>query len=234
MADVKVQIYGIRTVEDARMVIDLGAHHIGVSYGRIKRTPGQLSCEKADEIFRGVQPNAVKVGLTVSEDIDEISENLTRVEPEVFHLSGDIEGITPDQVAELRKRFPKLRIMQAIPVLAGVPLEQQKVLEYVRDYEAVSDFFLIDTKAPAAGDIGATGLAHDHSIDKAIVDSTDVPCIIAGGLTPENVGEAIREARPYGVDSFTWTNFTDDRSNPAGGCKDPERVAAFVKAVRDA
>ena len=43
MADVKIQIYGIRTVEDARMVIDMGAHHIGVSYGRIKRTPGQLT-----------------------------------------------------------------------------------------------------------------------------------------------------------------------------------------------
>ena len=49
MADVKIQIYGIRTVEDARMVIDMGAHHIGVSYGRIKRTPGQLTLEKAKE-----------------------------------------------------------------------------------------------------------------------------------------------------------------------------------------
>ena len=46
MADVKIQIYGIRTVEDARMVIDMGAHHIGVSYGRIKRTPGQLTLER--------------------------------------------------------------------------------------------------------------------------------------------------------------------------------------------
>ena len=58
MADVKIQIYGIRTVEDARMVIDMGAHHIGVSYGRIKRTPGQLTLEKAKEIFMGVQPEA--------------------------------------------------------------------------------------------------------------------------------------------------------------------------------
>ena len=61
MANVIIQICGIRTVEDARMVIDMGGHHIGVSYGKIKRTPGQLTCEKAKEIFEGVQPEAVKV-----------------------------------------------------------------------------------------------------------------------------------------------------------------------------
>ena len=93
MANVIIQIYGIRTVEDARMVIDMGGHHIGVSYGKIKRTPGQLTCEKAKEIFEGVQPEAVKVGLTVAEDIDEITENLKVVCPDVLHLSGDIEGV---------------------------------------------------------------------------------------------------------------------------------------------
>ena len=55
-------------------------------------------------------------------------------------------------------------------------------MQYVKDYEPVSDFFLIDTKAPAAGDIGATGLTHDRAIDRAIIEATDVPCIIAGGL----------------------------------------------------
>ena len=67
MADVIIQIYGIRTVEDARMVVEMGGHHLGVSYGKIKRTPGQLSCERAREIFEGVQPEAVRIGLTVSE-----------------------------------------------------------------------------------------------------------------------------------------------------------------------
>lgn len=147
------------------MVIDMGGEHIGVSYGKIKRTPGQLDCERAREIFEGVQPQAVRIGLTVAEDIDEISENLREAMPDVLHLSGDIEGISPAEVAELKSRFPELKIMQAIPVLAGVPLDEQKVMQYVKDYEPVSDFFLIDTKAPAAGDIGATGLTHDRAID---------------------------------------------------------------------
>ncbi|HHW12849.1 MAG TPA: phosphoribosylanthranilate isomerase [Firmicutes bacterium] len=227
-----IQIYGIRTVEDARMVIELGAHHIGVSYGQIKRTPGQLSCEEAKEIFANVQPEAVKVGLTVAEDIEEITENLKVVCPEVLHLSGDIEGITPDEIKVLKARFPGLKIMQALPVLPNVPLEEQKVLDYVRAYESVADFFLIDTKAAGASDIGATGLTHDWAIDKAIVDSTKVPCIIAGGLNADNVGAAIRIARPYGVDSFSYTNY--DPPRPGKGIKDPEKVRAFIEAVRNA
>lgn len=227
-----IQIYGIRTVKDARMVIELGAHHIGVSYGKIKRTPGQLSCEEAKEIFENVQPEAVKVGLTVAEDIDEITENLKVVCPQVLHLSGDIEGIKPDEVKVLKARFPGLKIMQALPVLPNTPLEEQKVMQYVKEYEAVTDFFLIDTKAVEATDIGATGLTHDWAIDKAIVDSTSVPCIIAGGLDATNVGAVIRLVRPYGVDSFSYTNY--DPPRPGKGIKDPERVRAFVEAVRNA
>lgn len=233
MANVIIQIYGIRTVEDARMVIDMGGHHIGVSYGKIKRTPGQLTCEKAKEIFEGVQAEAVKIGLTVAEDIEEITENLKEVLPDVLHLSGDIEGVNPEQVQELKNRFPGLKIMQAIPVLAGIPLEEQKVIQYIKDYEVVSDFFLIDTKAPAATDIGATGLTHDREIDKAIVDSTKVPCIIAGGLDASNVAEAIHICHPYGVDSYSLTNFDESRPTTEG-CKDPAKVKAFTEAALNA
>ncbi|OZG61944.1 N-(5'-phosphoribosyl)anthranilate isomerase [Bifidobacterium lemurum] len=233
MADVIAQIYGIRTVEDARMVIDMGGEHIGVSYGHVKHTPGQLTCEQAKEIFDGVQPEAVRIGLTCSEDIEEITEDLKAAMPDVLHLSGDIEGISPEQVAELKSRFPGLKIMQAMPVLAGVPLESQKVMQYVRDYEPVSDFFLIDTKAPDAGDIGATGLTHDRAIDKAIIDSTKVKCIIAGGLDASNVGEAIYATNPYGVDSFSLTNYDDERADTLR-CKDPAKVEAFIKAAKNA
>ena len=64
--------------------------------------------------------------------------------PDVLHLSGDIEGISPADIVRLKKRFPGLKIMQALPVLAGVPFKEQKIMQYIKDYEAVSDFFLID------------------------------------------------------------------------------------------
>ena len=189
MSDVIVQIYGIRTVEDARMVVGHGAKHIGVSYGHINHTPGQLTCEQAKEIFEGVQPEAVRIGLTCSTDIDEISEDLHAAMPDVLH--------------------------------------------YVRAYEPVSDFFLIDTKAPTVGDIGATGLTHDRAIDAAIVAATDVRCIIAGGLDEHNVTEAIHKTKPYGVDSYTHTNYDDERANTLH-CKDEAKVIAFCEAARNA
>lgn len=64
-----------------------------------------MTCERAKEIFEGVQPEAVRIGLTVAEDIDEITENLKEAFPDVLHLSGDIEGITPAQVQELKIDF---------------------------------------------------------------------------------------------------------------------------------
>ena len=172
------------------------------------------------------------LGVSICDDIDEITENLKEVLPDVLHLSGNIEGISPDEVMELKRRFPGLKIMQAIPVLQNVPIEEQKALEYIKQYEAVSDFFLIDTKADTANDIGATGLTHDRSIDRAIIESTSVPCIIAGGLDASNVAEAIHETHPYGVDSFSLTNF--DQVEEGKGCKDPEKVKAFIEASLNA
>lgn len=235
MSEMIIQIYGIREPEDARIVIENGGHHLGVSYGKIKRTPGQLSCEKAQEIFDSIKPGeAVKIGLTVAEDIDEITDNLNACLPEVLHLSGEIDGISPQQVAELKRRFPTLKIMQAIPVFPDLPKEKQPAFDYIKAYEDVSDFYLIDTKVSGCshGGIGATGVTHDILIDKALVESTKVPCIIAGGLDANNVGEAIRIVRPYGVDSFSWTNY--DNPQPGKSCKDPEKVKAFCEAARNA
>ena len=233
MSDVIIQIYGIRTVEDARLVVGHGALHIGVSYGHVKHTPGQLTCEQAKEIFEGVQPEAVRIGLTCSTDIDEISDDLRAAMPDVLHLSGDIDRISPEEVSELKRRFPDLQIMQAIPVLADVSLEDQKALDYVRAYEGVSDYFLIDTKSASAEDIGATGLTHDRAIDRAIVEATNVRCIIAGGLDENNVASAIRETHPYGVDSFTHTNYSDERADSLH-CKDEAKVVAFIEAAKNA
>lgn len=224
--EILIQIYGIRTPEDALMTTGKGAHHIGVSYGRIMRTPGQVGFERAKAIFDVVPDSVVCVGLTVATDFEEIYEMVTTVRPDVLHLSGDIDGFSPDQIAKLVDQTEGLKIMQAIPV-AGL-----EALDYVDAYQSVSDFFLLDTKAPEADDIGATGETHDWYLDKKIVEATDTPCIIAGGLDAKNVGDAIHVVRPWGVDSFSHTNL--DNPPEEGGIKDPVKVGAFVKAVRKA
>lgn len=218
------QIYGISSVHDAKMVVDMGADHLGVAYGEVGKTPGFLDFDQAREIFECIGDKAVKVGLTVAFDLEEIVEMVNTLMPDILHLSGDIAKFSPEQVKKLKERVPELKVMQAIPA------NDPKVYEYINAYEAVSDYFLIDTVAEGIVGIGASGLTHSLEIDKKIVESTKVPCIIAGGLGPENVAEAIRVVGPYGVDSLTKTNW--DKSKGIRG-KDPEKVKAFIEAVRE-
>ena len=125
--------------------------------------------------------------------------------------------------------------MQAIPVYSGVSYEEQwpTILELIRKYEPTTDYFLIDTKDPQSTiGIGATGATHDRTIDRAIVEATKIPCIIAGGLDPDNVAEAIHTAHPYGVDTCTRTNLPKEQQDITNGLKDREKVKAFIEATK--
>lgn len=115
--------------------------------------------------------------------------------------------------------------MQAISVTGPASIAEAVA------YAAVADFLLLDTQSPDIPGIGASGMTHDWSISRAIVEAVHVPVILAGGLSPDNVAEAIRAVRPWGVDSLTHTN----RPLPGGGFrKDLDRVRAFVAAARGA
>ena len=103
-------------------------------------------------------------------------------------------------------------------------------MEETLAYQTVADFIILDTQAVDIPGIGASGKTHDWNISRAIVQQSRVPVILAGGLSPENVGEAIRAVRPWGVDSLTHTN----HPLPGGFVKDIERVRLFVSAAREA
>jgi phosphoribosylanthranilate isomerase len=119
-----------------------------------------------------------------------------------------------------RHRFPEIPIMRAIPVI------DKASIEVARSYQAVADFLLLDSYDAGTGQFGALGRAHDWNISRRIVDSVGIPVILAGGLGPENVAEAITAVRPVGVDSKTKT----DRADGIG--KDLGKVREFVAAAR--
>ena len=237
MANVITQIYGCEKIKDAQIAAALGVDHIGCGYGEIAHLPHQKNCAQAKEFFDALPKNIVRVGLTIATDVDEIIHDLTLFEPDVFHLSGDIRDISPEGVQRIRDHFPNLKIMQAIPVYAGIPVEEQwpEILELIRAYEPTTDFFLIDTKDPDSTiGIGATGFTHDREIDRRIIEATDVKCIIAGGLCAENVAEAIQATHPYGVDSCTLTTYPKFMQEITGRVKDPMAIWKFVEAARNA
>jgi phosphoribosylanthranilate isomerase len=220
----KIQIYTMQTPEEAQAVVDLGVDHIGITPAD-RGLPGEIDFDTARAICAAVGSRAVKVALSVEADPDAITAMVRAVRPDVLHLCGLAGAVPPDVVRALRSRLPGVRIMQAISV-AG-----PEAIVTAQTYQPVADYLILDTQAPDIAGIGASGQTHDWAISRRIVAESSIPVILAGGLSPDNVADAIRAVRPWGVDSLTHTN----QSLPGGGFrKDLERVRQFVAAAQGA
>lgn len=218
----KVQIYTMQTPDEAIAAARLGVDHIGVTPSD-RGLPGEIDHATARAIFEALPAGVKKVALSVDADLDAIEAMVRAVRPDILHLCGLRGAVPPDAVRALRERLPGVEIMQAISV--GGP----EALDDARSYHAVADYLLLDTQAPDIGGIGASGVTHDWTLSRAIVAESPIPVILAGGLSPENVADAIRAVRPWGVDSLTHTN----QPLPGGGFrKDLARVRAFVAAAK--
>jgi len=217
-----VQIYTVQSPEEGLALVDCRVDHIGITPSD-HGLPGELSNERAAEIFAAIGNRAVKVALTVDSDLQKIVEMVTTVKPDILHLCGDLKLVTPGKVVELRGLLPGMRIMQAIPVMDA------SALQIAKDYESVSDYFILDSYSPQIGGIGAAGFTHDWSISRAIVQQARIPVILAGGLGPENVADAIQQVHPWAVDSLTKTN---EVLGEGMFRKDLEKVRKFVENAK--
>ena len=107
------------------------------------------------------------------------------------------------------------------------PTKNKKKLKRIQNisrFQEISDYFILDTSTTAVQGVGASGNVHDWNISKAIVDSVSIPVVLAGGLSPENIQEAISIVNPWGVDSLTHTN---KLLNDGSFIKDIEKVREF-------
>ena len=108
--------------------------------------------------------------------------------------------------------------------MQAISVDDMSALDFAKEYEHISDYFILDTSTTAVQGVGASGNVHDWNVSKAIVESVSIPVILAGGLSSENVQEAISTVHPWGVDSLTHTNkFLNDGSF----IKDIEKVREF-------
>ena len=129
-----------------------------------------------------------------------------------------------EELARLRSSRPQLAIIKSLIVRDG-RLDELKAL--IRQYESFVDAFILDSFDEDSGASGATGKVHDWSVSCELVKCSRRKVLLAGGLTPDNVGDAIRKVRPAGVDVHTGVEGEDGR-------KDPDRVQRFVDAARAA
>jgi len=216
----KVQIYTLQSVEEALEVVSVGVHNIGITPASIG-LPGEISYEVARDICKKVD-DATKVALSVSSNIDEIIEMVMFVNPDILHLCGEPGELNINGVQSLKERLQKLD--KALPIMQAISVDDMSALDFAKEYEEIADYFILDTSTSAVQGVGASGNVHDWNVSKAIVDSVSIPVVLAGGLSPENVQEAISKVKPWGVDSLTHTNkFLKDGSFT----KDIEKVREF-------
>ena len=116
------------------------------------------------------------------------------LQPAIVHLGSAPGLVTPEQVRELKRSIPGVSMMRSVPVLGT------ESIEIALHYEGIADFLLLDSYRAADEQIGALGVTHDWSISRQIVERVRTPVILAGGLGPDNVAEAIRTVRPAGVE----------------------------------
>jgi len=212
-----IQIYEISSLQEAKDVVKAGADHLGVLVGR-GQYPGELPIEQVKDIFKFSAPGIKKVALSLSAELKEICEIVEGLKPDILHIGAKEEDLPLEKVKEIKEKYPDLKIMRAIAVI------NQNSVATAKKYEQTADFLLLDTCDK--NQFGATGKVHNWDISKEIVQSVTIPVILAGGLGPDNVAEAIKKVRPAGVDSKTKTDKINSNE------KDLDKVKEFAKIAK--
>lgn len=209
MTEIRVKICGLRTAEDMRAVA--GAAYAGFVF--FAKSPRNLSIAQARELALLAPVGLAKVALVVDAE-DAFLDALTESVPlDMLQLHG---AESPDRVAELRTRY-------GLPVMKAIGVADEGDLAAAFDYSLVADQLLIDAKPPKDALPGGNGLSFDWRL--VAQRRWLKPWMLAGGLTPENVREAIRLTNARQVDVSSGVE-----SLP--GVKDAAKIAAFIAAAQ--
>jgi phosphoribosylanthranilate isomerase len=201
----RVKICGVTSPEDRDAVVAAGADAVGVIHGVTVETPREVDIETAERIAAGVPPFVASVLVTMPPTVQKAVRRVDEIEPTTIQVH---DGLSPAELGALRRRVSQ-------QVIAVVDAEAADIDDYATHADAV----LVDSVDAEGG--GGTGETHDWERTRELVDSLDAPVILAGGLTPENVAEAVRTVRPYAVDTASGVETT-------GGVKDHDAVSRFV------
>lgn len=210
----RVKICGLRSRAEVAAAATAGAAYVGFVF--FPPSPRNISLADARWIAGGIPDGLIRVALTVDADDETLAGILEAAEVDMLQLQG---RESPERVAEVRARFE-------VPVMKAIGIATEDDLAVLDAYAEVADQLLVDARAlPGADRPGGNGTPFDWRIIRA--RQWRRPWMLAGGLTADNVAEAVRLTGADQVDVSSGVE-----SSP--GHKDPARVAAFIRAARDA
>lgn len=178
---VKVKICGMTDLRDALKAHEMGADFVGFIF--FKESPRHVEPEHARVIIEDLPKDLIKVGLFFNQDLEVVRDEAKKCHIDILQLHGDE---SPEYCSELKKDFK---------IIKSFKVKNLSSIEGIDDYEDV-DYYLFDTYVK--GIPGGTGLSFNWDILKG--REFKKPIFLAGGLKPENVGEAVKKVSPYAVD----------------------------------
>jgi phosphoribosylanthranilate isomerase len=203
-ARTRIKICGLREPGHARIAAAEGADAIGLVFH--SPSPRYVSIDEAERVAAALPPFVTAVGLFVNAQPETIRAILERVPLDLLQFQGDE---TPEFCASFAKPF-----VRAVRMEEGVDL-----VEYALRFPRARAL-LLDAHVP--GEAGGTGKTFDWA---RIPREAPLPLILSGGLTPANVGRAVREVRPWAVDVSSGVE-------KSRGVKDPALIVEFIRSVR--
>ncbi len=216
-----VQIAGVTSIEDARTLERLDVDLIGFPL-RLGYHKPDITEEAARDIISQLRAPKRAVLITYLTDAAEVEKFARFLGVSTVQLHGDI---SPPEVARLKDLAPELAVIKSLIIRPVSSESSQPVYSLAREFEPHVDAFITDTFDPTTGATGATGLRHDWRVSARIRALVQKPLILAGGLNPENVYEAIHQVRPAAVDAHTGVE-------DSTGNKSPSLVRKFVQEAR--
>lgn len=212
MERVAVKICGLKRVEDVEAVARAGGAYIGLNF--FPPSPRYVAPELARSLALAAPPGLAKVALTVDADDATLDAIVEAMPLDMLQLHGNE---SPERVAEVRARY-------GLPVMKVLGVRDEGDLAPLMEFSLVADQIMIDAKAPKGAVLpGGNGVPFDWRL---VAQRRWLrPWMLAGGLTPENVAEAIRLTNARQVDVSSGVE-------SAPGVKDAARIAAFVAATR--
>lgn len=209
--EVSVKICGLTQTENMRAAVEAGARYVGLVF--FPKSPRNVSYATAASLVAQVPAGVAKVGLVVNPTDDALDALLAEVPLDILQLHG---AESPQRVQEIKARFG-LRVMKAVGV------SDPGDLSTLESYFPVADLILVDAKAPKGADLpGGNGVAFDWRLIAG--RRWPLPWMLAGGLTPANVAEAVRLTGARQVDVSSGVE-------SAPGVKDPKLIRDFVNAA---
>lgn len=217
MAHLRIKVCCIASREEAELAIGLGADAVGL-VGAMPSGPGPIPRELIRTIAGGVPPPIATWMLTSETTTERIVEQVREAGVGVVQIVDD--DVTDRTRLGVRESLPHIRVVQVIHVVGEASVRR------ALDAAGTSHALLLDSGRPelAVRELGGTGRTHDWAVSAEIVRRCPVPVFLAGGLRADNVAEAVRRVRPFGVDVCSGVR-TD-------GALDEHKARGLITAAR--